>query len=77
MQHAAVTDLLSPVVDERIERFMTLPPSYVDIEDDDKKPSPRPGWCLANRRRVVRRCGLFQTLRHDGLDLCDAAGAGG
>ena len=42
MQHSAVTDLLSPIVDERIERFMTLPPSYdhVDDDDNDKKLSP-------------------------------------
>lgn len=42
MQHSTVTDLLSPVVDERIERFMTLSPSYDDDDDDDddKKPSP-------------------------------------
>lgn len=61
MQHAPVTDLLSPVVDERIERFMTLPSSYVDDDDDDnKKPSPslyRPKRELTDERTsCMRRC---------------------
>jgi hypothetical protein len=39
MQHSAVTDLLYAAVDDRIERFMTLPPSF-DENDYDRKPSP-------------------------------------
>lgn len=39
LQHSTVADLLSAAVDDRIERFMTLPPSF-DENDDDRKPSP-------------------------------------
>jgi hypothetical protein len=40
MQHSAVTDLLSAAVDERIERFMTLPPGFDEDDDFDRKPTP-------------------------------------